>query len=270
MVSTDKNIIFCLSPGRAGTNLLTNLLSLARDTCALHEPSPTFRKYVETVRECAEETEKFVANVKIPDILVRTNSNYVETSHLFGKGPFEAFIKLGLPFRMMILNRNPRDVARSHWRINDIPYRTKKKQMYLLSPDKSGVVPPKGWRKMSDYQLCFWYCLEVERRKPIYSRICKENGRPVVETSLRDCLSYSKFRLVTDALGLQLPEDAEAKHAEMTAEKVNRKAKYLPKLMLRSLDDQEREVWEALGEEGKALEAQVAERYGRTTETARM
>lgn len=259
---TDKNIVMCLSPGRSGTELLSRLLSLAGDTRSVHEPEPTFRAVTEAVRTSPDETLQFVRGIKLPHILSVPETNYVETSHLFGKGPFDAFMETGVPFRLLILNRDPRKVARSHWRIKAVPSRSKKKQCYLLHPGQGNVLKLPGWQKMTDYQLCYWYCLEMERRKERYAAQCRHADVPVTELYLEDILDFDGFDRACADLGLELQSDARQKHAELTSRKINKKEKYLPKLAFRPLCSQEEQVWDALGEEGTRLHRAVSARYG--------
>lgn len=263
-VFLDKNIVMFLSAGRSGTQLLSLLLGLADDTFAVHEPEPTFRSVTETVRGSRDATLRFVRDVKLPHILSVPAKNYVETSHLFGKGPFEAFVELGLPFRLVMLDRDPAEVARSHWRIRAVPARARKKQQYLLRPDRDGVLPLPRWRRMTDYQLCYWYSLEIERRKSVYAEICRWHDIPVEAFSLADALDFEKLRHFCDRLGLCLPDGARAAHARLTATPVNRKARYRPRwsFSLKSLAAQEDEVWAALGGDGARLREEVAARYG--------
>lgn len=257
----NKNIVMCLSPGRSGTQLLTHLLGLADDTHSVHEPQPTFQAVTEAVRTSPDETLRFVRDTKLPAILSTPEPNYVETSHLFGKGPFEAFVELAVPFRLIILNRQPREVAKSHWRIKAIPARAKKKQQYLLRPDLDGVLPLPGWQKMTDYQLCYWYALEIERRKTLYAETCRTHNIPVVEIHLEELLDFHCVKHLCERLSLRLASDKRQQHATITAEKVNHKPKYWPKLALKPLASQERKVWEALGSEGETLFQDLAQRY---------
>ncbi|MBU2534246.1 MAG: hypothetical protein KKB37_16010 [Alphaproteobacteria bacterium] len=257
----NKNVIMCFSPGRSGSQLLARLLGLADDTHSVHEPEPTFQAVTEAVRTRAEETLRFVRDVKLPAILASPQPNYAETSHLFGKGPFEAFVELGVPFRLVMLHREPREVAKSHWRINAIPARAKKKQQYLLHPGLDSVMKMPGWEKMTNYQLCYWYCLEIERRKALYAEKCRARDIPVVEIHLAELLDFNTVKQLCESLSLSLGSDKKEQHAAMTEEKTNQKAKYWPKLSLTPFASQERKVWEVLGSHGEALFRDVAARY---------
>lgn len=262
-----KNIVTCFSPGRSGTELLAHLLELAENTTSFHEPDPTYQQVTESTRKHYTETEAFVRHVKLPSILSYPYENYVETSHLFAKGPFEAFINLKIPFRMIILNRDPRQVAKSHWRINAVPARSRKKQQFLLHPESPNVMKLPHWQSMTNYQLCYWYCLEIERRKPIYMEMCRANGLPVAEIHLNDLLDFDRFNLMCDELDLRLPAGAKQTHEKITSVRVNKKSKYLPNIPLVPLPKQERQVWDALGPETAELFQSVAKRYDWDIET---
>ncbi len=258
----EKNIIMCLTTGRSGTNLLQELLALAQDICSEHEPEPAFQDVLEKVRQDPMAAISFVRDIKLPAIMARPGAHYVETSHLFGKGFFEAFIALGIPFRLIVLNRHPRQVAKSYWRLKTVPGRTAGGNKFLLHPDQPGVIPLPGWQRMSDYQLCFWYCLEVERRKSAYTQECKRIGIPVFEISMEEVKDWTRFKSLCEELGLSLADRAAEEHRKITAVKVNRKDKHWPRFAVSPFAGQEDLVWKRLGEKGRVLKAEVEKRYG--------
>lgn len=259
----DKNIVMCLSAGRSGTALLAKLMSIAVDTHACHEPAPTFQVVTESVRSSAEETLNFVRDVKLPAIHATSPGNYVETSHLFGKGPFDAFMELDVRFRLLILDRNTRDVARSMWRVKAVPGRSAKRAAFVLHPELPGVIGLDGWRGLSDYQLCFWYCLEIERRKIAYEKRCVEAGLSLSRVSVDALRDFGAFAAVCASLGLSLPPDAIRLHAETVSVMHNTKpgARRLPWQRLRELDRQEAVVWDRLVGDVGELRGAVLARY---------
>jgi hypothetical protein len=257
----DKNIVMCLTTGRSGTNLLQKLLTLTDDTCALHEPEPAFQSVLADVSRDPAVALFFVRNRKLPYILSRSEKNYAETSHVFGKGFFEAFITLKIPFRLIILNREPREVAKSLWRTKIIPRRTKVGREFLFDPAQKDVVSPKRWQIMTNYQLCYWYCLEVERRKTLYMKECRKHGVPMVEISLEQLKDWNSFQQLCMVCGLTLPDAAKRSYNEIVADKVNAKSEHAEKLSLIPFAWQEKKVWQALGNEEKVLHAEVEARY---------
>ncbi|MGE4313351.1 MAG: sulfotransferase domain-containing protein [Pseudobdellovibrionaceae bacterium] len=257
----DKNIVMCLTTGRSGTNLLEKLLGLAEDTHAVHEPVPEFHKVLPEVRKNPQAAIDFVRDHKLPAILAVKEKNYVETSHLFGKGFYEAFLELGIPFSLIILNRDPREVAQSFWRIKSIPRRKRYGREFMFDPAQSGVIKMKNWRFKSDYQLCYWYALEVERRKSLYKAECEKRGIPVFEIDITELKDWDKFQALCKTCALSLPEGTQEKFEAVSETKVNLKTKHKPRRNFRSFDAQEEGVWKALGDAGKVLREEVVKRY---------
>lgn len=261
--ASEKNIVACLSTGRSGTALLAQLMALADDCHACHEPRPTYEAVTESVRWSEQDTLAFVRDVKLPAIRSVQAANYVETSHLFGKGPIDAFIDLGTKFNLVVLNRDPRAVASSMWRVKAIPGRSRKRQAFLLHPGQSNVLHLADWKRLSDYQLCFWYCLEIERRKDFYKKRCERSGLAAVETHLHDLLAFDRFTQFCSSLGLHVSARARERHAEIVAVRHNAKPgmRRAPWRGLRDLDRQENEVWMRLGAPYQPLREAIAARY---------
>lgn len=257
----------CVTTGRSGTKLLAKLLALGDDVCARHEPEPALHHVLEEVKRDPAAALRFVREVKLPAIQACPEKNYAETSHLFGKGFYEAFLKLELPFKIIILNRNPRDVARSLWRIGTVPGRTPGGRTFLLEPLQQNVLKLRNWERMTDYELCYWYCLEMERRKTLYAEECTKRGIAVVETSIERLKQYSSFLDFMGACGLTVSaKDTRARHAEIVAKKVNRKIGFRRKRCILPYSFHERRVWKNLIKDEKgtmdALQRSLHARYG--------
>ena len=257
----NKTLIMTISTGRSGTGLLAKLLELAEDMTSVHEPLPAFQDVFEDGQASHEAAFAFTRDVKLPAIAESETTNYAETSHYFGQGFLAAFNELGANLKLIILNRDPRSVAKSFERIKCIPMKTEKGLTLMPHPDKECALPVQGWEGWSDYQLCFWYCLETEERKERAKRFAAEKGITVAEIDLDDLVDFSAFKSLCEALGLTLQADAEARHAEITATKVNRKGKYLPKLRVGSLDGPEEAVWNVVDAVRPGLRAAVSARY---------
>jgi len=258
----DKNIIMTISTGRSGTGLLAKLFELAVDTCSVHEPLPAFQDAFVNGQAEDDKALAFVRDEKGPAIEACGTKHYAETSHYFGQGFLSAFIDLDVPLRLVILNRDPRAVAKSFERIKCIPMKTEKGLSLMPHPDKESALNVTGWEGFSDYQLCYWYCLETEQRKENAKALAAEKNIPVVEIDLDELVDFERFEAMTKVLGLTLQADAQARHGEITATKVNRKGKYLPKLRVASLDGPEEEVWSAVEAVQPGLRGAVEARYG--------
>lgn len=260
----DKNIIMTISTGRSGTGLLAKLLDLAGDMSSVHEPVPAFQDVFVNGQSESKAALAFMRDVKGPVIAACGTAHYAETSHYFGQGFLDASLDLKIPLKLVILNRDPRSVAKSFERIKCIPMRTDKGRTLMPHPDKASALSLPNWEAFSDYQLCYWYCLETEERKERARELAAKNGIPVVEIDLEDLKSFEAFASMASALGLTLQAGAEEAHSEITATKVNRKGKYLPKIRVASLDGPEAEVWAAVDAVAPGLRSAVSMRYDRS------
>jgi len=169
----ERRLLFTVTTGRSGTQLLARALALFRDVDARHEPKPTFSSALRTVLAAPETAREFWLEHKLPAIARSRRPVYAETSHLFCKGFLESLLALGLRPELVHLRRDPRAVARSLLAMGTVPGRTFRGVKYYLSPGDANYlpVPRLGERAFSDYQLCYWYCLEVEQRARAYSRL---------------------------------------------------------------------------------------------------
>lgn len=166
-----KRMIFTVTPGRSGTGYLAWLLKDQPGIHCEHEGNPNF---VEVMGKGSQITTDFWVNRKLP-FIESTNGIYVETSHVFCKGFLEPLLALGIVPDLILLRRDCKAVAASLLRLNTIPGRTKKGRKWVLPPEDLN---------MTDEELCYAYCLEIERRMIVYGEMVKSLGGMVVETSL--------------------------------------------------------------------------------------
>jgi len=202
----DKKLVFTVTPGRSGTGFLQALLDLPESTTSLHEPDPQF---VLVMRACQNDRRlayNFLVNSKLPAIANCSTRVYVETSHLFCKGFFELLLKLGITPDLIILRRSHRKVAKSMVSLGTIPGRTLGGLNYYLTPDDPGVLPLPHWQLLNNYQLCYWYCLEIERRMKYYSKISRDRDAAVIETSATNLMSIDAYKSLLQQLEIPFNE----------------------------------------------------------------
>jgi hypothetical protein len=130
---------------------------------------------------------------------------YAETSHLFCKGFLEPLLDLGLRPDLVVLTRPARQVASSLLRLGSVPGRTPDGLRWYLSPDDPGVLPLPGRERLTDYQLCYWYCLEIERRAARYEERFRGLGARVARVALAEVRTVGGLVRLTHALGLPRP-----------------------------------------------------------------
>lgn len=254
----NKRIILTASSGRCGTLLLTKLLNLCHDVDAVHEPKPFIDDVWWRLRRHPELAYKYLIHSKIPTILEYPHSTYIETSHLLCKGFFEPLHALGVDFDLIILSRELRKVALSMYMLNDIPGRTKTGRRWYLDPtdkDNFTKIPKKLSRQLTDYQMCYWYCLEMEARKNHYYQLWQSLSRKVAKIALEDltcrCYRYENFQIFIAKLDLHISKkDALFDYRMKTAIKYNNKnvrkhillSKGKVKLPMGDITTQEKEV----------------------------
>ena len=193
MTPGPARLVFTVTPGRSGTGLLAALLSGLRDTSAHHEPEPHFARSMRSAQLDPDAALEFWEREKLPAIERQPGDTYVETSHLFCKGFLEPLLALGRVPDLVLLTRPHREVATSLLSLGTVPGRGDKATRFYLQPDDPGVLPLPGWRSLHDYQLCFWYCLEIERRAALYAPMVRERGGRVLQISLDELSTASGF-----------------------------------------------------------------------------
>jgi len=196
-----KKLVFTVSTGRSGTRYLSFLLSHLPNTESVHEPEPSFATVMREVQEQPEKASAFWREQKLPAIADVEAPIYVETSHLFCKGFFEPLLELGVRPALIFLRRNHRDVALSLYRLQTIPGRDEKALSYYLSPKDSSTYAPNTWASFHDYQLCYWYALEIERRERIYRKISCDYGLDMRLIYFKDLINNRVSKL-TNMIGL--------------------------------------------------------------------
>ncbi len=200
-----KRLVFCVTTGRSGTKLLARALNAYRGVTARHEPKPTFSSAFRAVLAAPAVAREFWERSKLPRIARERGSTYVETSHVFGLGFLPDLLALGARPGLILLRREPSEVARSLWCLGDIPGRSLKGIKYYLSPfdvsrDADGLDPRKVER-WHDYQLCYWYALELDRRAALAREECHRLGLMAVDLAYPELLHPAGVMRCAQALG---------------------------------------------------------------------
>lgn len=203
----ERRFIFTVTTGRSGTKYLSYVLGLLRGVQSRHEPAPNFVECMRESQHDAEIARRFLSDAKIPHYAKTLESpTYVETSHLFCKGLLDAWMKndrLPTP-DIVCLWRDPRKVASSMLKLGTVPGRTAEGLRWYLSPeDPTNVTRLADWRDYSDYQLCYWYCMEIKQRQKIYAREVQKRGGKAVWTEISEVARWKGLlRLMNE---LELP-----------------------------------------------------------------
>lgn len=241
--------IFTVTTGRSGTAFLASMLSLLRRTVSLHEPDPSFSTVFRRAQSCAGLARDFMEREKLPSIRHRLRGHhvYIETSHVFCKGFLEPTLEL-LPAEsvgLILLDREHRSVASSLQALNTVPGRTEKGMAWYLSPsDPTCLTRVDRWKELNDYQLCYWYCLEIEARKEYYSRLIQKLGGRYYRTNIELLQSFAGLMSLQDSLELPgISALGTLKYFRLRRTKLNTKSGRKLSLPQRGdLDEQEADV----------------------------
>jgi len=246
-----KRLVFVITTGRSGTGYLSEMLRFVPGVVSCHEPEPKFSHIMRSVQANRGVAYDFWIQEKLPDIAGKKAPIYIETSHLFCKGFIEPLIDLGITPDVIILTRPWREVAMSLYELNTIPGRTPDGLKFLVSPEDPGVLPLPCWERLHDYQLCYWYCLEIDRRMKIYKRVFSERNSRISEVSFYEIITPQGMeRLIRD---LELPRpDASSWQAYLVnhQRRINAKSRIKAdnaREAVRDVDCLEQEVLKAVG-----------------------
>jgi hypothetical protein len=198
-----KPIFLCVSPGRSGTRLLCSLLKNVLDLDAEHEPDPRANFVMRPNIGDNVYALRWLVERKLPAIAARGPAPYVETSHLFCKGLIEPLFALGLRPRFFILRREARAVASSLYQMNVIPQRTPDGALVLVGPNDPGTMPLEASDRFTDYQLCYWYALEIERRQALYHGLFSAHGVGFLELTIHDLTDWMTLGRILKFVGLK-------------------------------------------------------------------
>ncbi|MDA0321181.1 MAG: hypothetical protein O2923_00485 [Verrucomicrobia bacterium] len=202
---TGKRLIFSVATGRCGTAYLAELFKFLPHIDSHHEPAPEFADVMRSALRSPAEATQFLLSRKLTGVAASPMPTYVETSHLFCKGFLEPMLNLGLRPDIVALSRPAREVALSMVGLGTIPGRSDKGLRFYLSPDDPNVLPIRGGGELNDYQVCYWYCLEMARRTDVYETLCREQGCRYVRVTLAGISRLRGFRFLIKQLELPGP-----------------------------------------------------------------
>lgn len=194
-ILSSRRIINTVTTGRSGTHYLARILSYLPETDVFHESME--HPYHECLREAQSDplvAKRFLEERTLPFIESCKAPVFIETSHLFCKGFFEPFLELGGRPDLIILRRQRSKIAKSLFELGTIPGKPGKAMDFYLSPNDPNVWRPEGWESFNDYERCYWYCLEIERRARVYKRRALEYGGRVSEVHLDELTTFIGFK----------------------------------------------------------------------------
>ena len=256
-----KTLIFVVTPGRSGSKYLANLLGAVPGVHAEHEPEPNFVHVMRRSQHNPSSALSFLRDHKLPAISKVAEPIYAETSNLTCKGFIEPMIMLGLRPGLILLRRSPRQVAFSLLERYTVPARTQMGLTYLLDPRDPFVLPLPGWESLSDYQLCFWYALEVERRCLRYAAIANRLGMALTDITCEELNHWSIFSRLLSDLNLPATDTVRESHARISAKVHNLNSRKLERPTKDEFTASEEVVWNRIAYFEPLLQQDIQDRY---------
>jgi hypothetical protein len=256
-----KQLILTVTAGRTGTAFLHNLFRLFPNVDSFHEEEPSYLHVMRRVQTQPAEATRFLEKFKFPVIAACKSGTIAETSHLFCKGFLEPMINLGVYPDLVLLRRNPRRIALSLLERNTIPGRTSTGTDYLVCPSDPNTLPLPLWEGLTDYQLCFWYALEIERRQQRYGYYMIQLGRKVCDVTANELHNPDIFLKMAATFLLDIPDRDELlrQHREISSTDYNKTPEVREQAF--DLDVAEQAVWEGVSYYEPLLQQRITNRY---------
>lgn len=200
----EKRLIFYATTGRSGTKWAARAMRSIEGVDAFWETDPNFAWVVRPSRVKQGVAKRWWVNQKIPAILSSEHKGgvYAETSHYLTQGALGAALSLGLEFDLVVLSRDVRETAISFWRRQSVPLFKRDK----LWPTDAGVHVKIDSDGLNDYQLIYWWLLEMRHRMWLYAEEVRKRGRIVASISLPEIATKEGFDLLRTTLKLPEPD----------------------------------------------------------------
>ena len=204
----NTQIFVTLTSGRSGTGKLCSVLSGIPDMVAEHEGEPCYSTVLHANISDPAIGRQFVVD-KLRYIERLGCRYYCDTSFVICEGFVEHFLELGVVPSAILLRRDPRLVASSMYALGIVPGRPYHwnelylpQNPYFLTPSDPDVLGFPNWETAHDYQLCFWFCCEIERRARRYSKMLRQRGARVYEIWTDDLSDHNSVTTMTEHFGL--------------------------------------------------------------------
>ena len=208
MNSLPKKLIVTISSGRSGTKHLSRILGMLPGVACEHEPDPNFVKEMRSAQEDPSIARDFIRGQKIPALAQKNHAIYAEISSLWCKGLLQAWLPDHslTPPDIIILDRDVRLISLSLLRLGLTPERTPNGREWYLGPSApTALLKVSNFDHWSDYQICFWYAMEVEARKLVLGRMALARGAKVTRISLGELSTWKGIYRIVRELDLPRP-----------------------------------------------------------------
>lgn len=252
-----KKLILTITAGRTGTAMMAQLFGLLPDVTATHEGVECYSQALAAAQKNPMAAVHFMIEKKLPAIAALPTPIFSESSHLVSKGFLETYIRLGLYPHLILLHRPLREIALSLLARRCVPGKTKAGINFTISPQDPMTLPFPGINQASDYQRCFWYAIEVERRMRHYATLYATHADRLHAISTTGMTDFTRFSTLLTNIGIEMREEPtfREKFAATTAHTHNPNKMAPPHIA--DIDAQEEAVWDQITAYEPALRGRV-------------
>lgn len=218
-------IVFAVTTGRSGTTYLRDVANILHDVQATHEPAPCFHDVMRIIQTEPQVAVPWLTS-KVHRLRYCPSPVYLEASHLFCKGFLEPWIDVvGAP-DLIMWKRDSRKVALSLHRLGAIPGLSERALRWYLAPGDPDTYGVEDLDGKTDYQRCFWYVREIERRQQAYGERVESLGARTLRMDVEALNATAGFETLTDFLRGSPPDRLERlAFQRLVGKPVNLKAK---------------------------------------------
>lgn len=232
-----------LTPGRSGTAKLAAIMNEVVGMYGTHEAEPCYSRVLGHSLHSRPLRAGFAAS-KILQIDSLKVQNYCDTSFMAAYGFIEEFIKLGRIPNAIHLRRDHTLVALSMLQLGSIPTHSPdhNERKYFMHPNDPGALKFPDWWSASDYQLCYWHCLNMENLAEKYMHIISMHGGKVYTIGAGHLNSLEHINAMLTYF--ELP-NLKSVSNEILNSKSELKRDIIPRHILREQQEVEQAVYEA-------------------------
>ena len=170
--------MFCINPGRSGSNYLSELLGTARDVVSFHEAEPTMtHEYIKMINtqsyaETASLRRRKVEAIKKILETLPPGAIYCETNHMFIKTFYDVVFEDLKSIEVIILRRDLASVLKSFIELNYFSPNNPVWSNWMSSPNAAtaAVQAIAEDSEMDQYDLCIAYLIDIEGRAQRFQR----------------------------------------------------------------------------------------------------
>lgn len=174
------------------------MFSAVKNVYSEHEGEPGFH----TVRLSSTRIKNKFVKDKISQYESTGMQNIVHTGHMMGLGFLEKIASSVQINDCIVAQRPWREIATSMFLLDWIPYKQKFIVPWYSGPNETGVLSYDGYEKAHPYQLCYWWCLESDRRIKEQITMLQNKGVNIHYVNIIELLSLENFNFLLSNLKL--------------------------------------------------------------------